>query len=606
MKRALLYFIFITLAVKVFPQEVTIVAEYPTAVEAGNQLSITWTVNSDGGEFVAPSFDGFIKLLGPQTSYSSNTQLINGKFSHQIANSFTYYLQAVNAGKFEIPPATYTLKGKTYKSEPVRIEVVAGASQPQQNNQPANNNAPQASSRPEYAGTDIFLELQMNKKEVYLGEAIPVRVKIYTKISLAGVSEIKYPSFTNFLKTDIETPQQSSNTQESINGVIYVSGVVQQFLLYPQVAGEFTLDPVQVTVLVQQKRGSSDPMFGDFFSTYENVPRAVLSKPVKVNVRPLPGVKPDIFSGVVGSLNLKASLSKDSVNVNDALNFRMTISGNGNLKLASAPRLKLSPDVEVYDPKIIDEISNSITGSSGRKTFDFLLIPRHYGDFTIPSVAYSYFNSSSGKYEKLETGEFHFHVAKGNEQVAPGLTVYGGLSKEDVRYVGKDVRFVKNSPGKLVRSSEILISKRAYYMIFVLSLVIFLSFLFVRREHIRRNADSNAVRNRKAGKVAAKRLREASECLKRNETDRFHEEILKAIWGYLSDKLNIPGSELTRINAVSALTERGINEEVINKLTEILDYCEYARYAPSSVTEKPEDIYTGASNFISAVENSIV
>ncbi|MDQ1296084.1 MAG: hypothetical protein QG611_62 [Bacteroidota bacterium] len=439
---------------------------------------------------------------------------------------------------------------------------------------------------------------------MYIGEHITATVKIFKRVNLAGINEIKYPPFTDFLKTDLETPPLNSLKEENVNGTVYGTGVIQQFLLYPQVSGEITIEPVQITVLVQQKSGQSDPFFGDFFASYQTVPKAVVSRAAKVNVKPLPGIKPDDFSGAVGKLDLKATISKDSVNVNDAVNFKVTISGTGNLKLASAPEIKLPPDVEVYDPKITDNIKNSLNGTSGQKTFEYLLIPRHYGDFTIPSVTYSYFNTSTGKYERLTTQEFHFHARKGTEQNA-GITVYGGVSKEDVKYLGKDIRFIKNNPGKLARSSNIIILKRSFYSFYVIALIIFLSVLFARREHIRRNADLTAVRNRKAGKIASKRLREASACLKRGETDRFHEEILKSIWGYLSDKLNIPVSDLTRINAVSALQEKGISDTEIESLARILDSCEYARYAPAASGTEAKELYEGASQFIKTLENSL-
>ena len=314
---------------------------------------------------------------------------------------------------------------------------------------------------------------------------------------------------------------------------------------------------------------------------------------------------PRTFSGVVGKLSLKSSLSKDSVNVNDAVTLKVTIAGNGNLKLAEAPKFKLSPDIEVYDPKITDDIKNSINGTSGQKIFEYLLIPRHYGDFTIPALTYSYFNTSTGKFERLTTDEYHIHARKGTEQSAQGITVYGGVSKEDVKYVGKDIRFIKNNPGKLTKSANLLLTKQTYYSGFIFALLSFLIVLFVRREHIRRNADLTAVRNRKAGKIATARLREASACLKRNEIDRFHEEILKALWGYLSDKLNIPVSDLTRNNAVIALKEKGIDDEKTSALMEILDKCEYARYAPASSGSRATEIYEGASQFIKTVENSI-
>ncbi|MBE3086789.1 MAG: BatD family protein, partial [Bacteroidetes bacterium] len=228
----------------------------------------------------------------------------------------------------------------------------------------------------------------------------------------------------------------------------------------------------------------------------------------------------------------------------------------------------------------------------------------HYGDFTIPSITYSYFNTSIGKYEKLTTEEFHFHTRKGSEQNT-GITVYGGVSKEDVKYLGKDIRFIKSDAGKLTKSANIILTKRSFYSAYAFALFVFLVILFFRREHIRRNSDMSLVRNRKAGKVAVKRLHSASVCLKNSQIDKFYEEILKAIWGYLSDKLNIPVSELTRNNAVTSLTERGIDEEKIKNLNRILDTCEYARFAPSAYGTEAATIYEGASQFIKSVENSI-
>jgi hypothetical protein len=604
MRRTIINIIFLILPVILRSQDITIQAEYPSVVEAGQQFSVTWTVNGKGGEFSAPSFEGFYKLMGPQESSSSSIQVINGRMSQQASSSFTYFLQAVNAGKFEIAPASFTFKGKTYNSDPLKIEVVSSNSQGQQNVQTGGNQT-QNNINIENAGGNIFLDLSVNKREVYLGEGISAGLKIYTKTNITGINELKYPDFTNFLKADIETPQPTSLKQENVNGTVYGTAVIQQFLLYPQVTGEMTIDPVQVTVLIQQKSSQSDPFFGDFFTSYENVPKAVASKPVRINVKPLPGTKPEDFSGIVGKLSLKATLNKDSVTVNDAVNFRITISGNGNLKLAEAPVLKLSSDVEVYDPKITDDIKNTLNGTTGQKTFDYLLIPRHYGDFTIPSITYSFFNTSTGKYERLSSGEFRFHARKGSEQATPGISVYGGIAKEDVKYLGKDIRFISNNPGNLSKSADVLLAKRSFYSLFILSLIIFLTVLFVRREHIRRNADISAVKNRKARKIAIKRLRIASACLKRNEMDRFHEEILKALWGYLSDKLNIPVSDLTRINAISLLKEKGIEDENIKLLTDILDNCEYARYAPASDGGQANVIYNGASRFISDVENSI-
>jgi len=601
MKKALLYLLIFLISCSVSGQDVFVKAEYPSAVNTGEQFTVMWTVNSGGGEFTAPSFNGFYKLMGPQTSYSSSTQIINGKMSTQTSYSYVYYLQAVKEGKFVISPAIFTLKNKIFSSDSLHIEVVGSASQKQTAVAGGNNSV--NNSEVESSGRDLFINLSVNRKEVYIGEPIVANVKIYSRVNIAGINEIKYPSFNSFLKSDIETPPLTSLRQENVNGTIYGSGLIQQFLLYPQVTGEISIDPVQISVLVQQKaKGESDPFFGDFFSSYQTVPKAASSTPLKIKVKPLPGVQPGDYSGVVGKLDLKASLNKESVNVNDAVTFKIIISGNGNLKIASAPVLKLPPDIEIYDPKISDDLKNGPNGTTGQKSFEYLMIPRHNGDFTIPPISYSFFNIATGRYEKLTTQEFHFTAHKINDQNA-GSTVYGGVSKEDVKYLGKDIRFVKPDPGNIKKSGNILISEQSFYLAYVFSLLAFLLVLFLRREHIRRNSDISLVRNRKAGKVAIKRLHNASVCLKNEEIDQFYDEILKAIWGYLSDKLNIPVSDLTRTNSIAALQEEGIDEDNIKSLSEILDSCEFARFAPSSSGAEATSIYEGTSQFIKSVEN---
>jgi hypothetical protein len=446
--------------------------------------------------------------------------------------------------------------------------------------------------------------LTPDKKDVYIGEHIGVTVKIFTRVDITGINEIKYPGFEGFLKTDLETPPLSSLQRENINGTLYGTGIVQRFLLYPQIPGEINIDPVQISVLIRQKTGQSDPFFGDFFSTYTTTPKAVLSKPVRIKVNPLPGTKPDDFSGIVGRITLNSSLNKDTVNVNDAVTLKMIIAGSGNLKLANSPEMKLPADLEVYDPKVTDDIKNGLNGSTGQKTFEYLLIPRHYGDFSIPPVTYSYFNVTSRQFEGITTPEMHFYARKGTEQNA-GITVYGGISKEDVKYLGKDIRFISSKPGLLRKTGNILSSKRSFYSAYAFALFLFLAVLFVRRENIRRNSDLSAVRNRKAGKVAGRRLKEAERCLREKKSDKFYEEVLKALWGYLSDKLSIPVSELTRSSAVNALTEKGMAEADINNLASVIDKCEYARFAPSSSAEEAENIYEEAAKFIRLLENSI-
>lgn len=594
-------------------QDIAIKVDYPSVVRTGQQFSVMWTVNTGGGEFSAPSFEGFYRIAGPQTSFSSSTQIINNKVTRETSYTYVYYLQALNEGRFVIGPASFTLKNRTYTSDSIRIEVVSGTSGAQtqtqtqaqsQQQQKSGTGAEQAAVQP--GGEDIFVRLILSRNEALMGEHITATVKIYTRIDISGISEIRFPSFDSFLKVDLETPPLTSLERENIDGVTYGTGVVQQFLLYPQVTGEINIGSVQLTALIRQKTGRSDPffgdVFGDFFSTYQTVPRAVLSPSARILVKPLPGVRPADFSGIVGQVKINASINRDSVTVNDAVNLRITISGSGNLRLAAAPELNVPPGIEVYDPKVTDEIRNSSAGSAGQRTYEYLLIPRHHGDFSIPPVSYSYFNTSKRAFERLSTQEMKFHALRAPEG-ATGITVYGGVAKEDVRYLGRDIRFIRSDPGRLTRTENLFLSNPSFYSLYGFAALVFLAILIIRREHVKRNADISAVRNRKAAKVASKRLKAASHCLKTLQTDRFYEEILRALWGYLSDKLNIPLSSLTRSNAFDTLKEIGADEDVINDLGAILDKCEYARYAPASSEEAAAEIYQRASGFIRRIEN---
>lgn len=576
-------------------QDITVKAEYPPVVTAGQQFILSYTVNAGGGELTVPSFAGFNKIMGPQTSYSQSTQIVNGRITRQVTNTYIYYLMATREGEFEIPPAKFTLKNNEYYSDPVRIRVVADPSQLPGESAEGNNNSEKPTS-------DLFVNVLLNRREVYVGEPVLATVKLFTKVDLQGINEIKYPSFNDFLRNDLDTPPLTSLKQENINGTMYGTGVLQQFLLFPQVPGEITIDPVELSVIVQQRTSSPDPFFGDFFASYQSVPRAIASRPVTIKVNPLPGKRPDDFSGIVGKIDINASLSNDSVNVNDALTLRITINGTGNLRVASAPSLDLTPDIEVYDPKITDDLKNAANGVNGTRQFEYLLIPRHHGDFSIPPVSYTFFNTQSGQYETLKTSEFRFNAVKSDDQ-SGNVTVFGGVSKEDVQYIGRDIRFIRTDPGVMIPVSMPLVAGRTFYLFYAILFLIFIAIFLLRRAFVKRNSDSTLVRNRKAGKVARKRLHTAALCLKNKQFDKFHEEVLKAIWGYLSDKLSIPVSELTRDTAITALSAKGVSDDKIEVLKKILDTCEYARYAPSASVTEAEKIYEGATQFIKSVEN---
>lgn len=595
------YLLLLMMPLHTTAQEVFIRAEYPRVVNVGEQFTVSWTINTGGGEFTAPPFSGFYKLMGPHTSYSSSTQIMNGKISQQTSYTYTYYLQATDPGKFVIPPALIKVKGKEYQSDSVYIEVVGSPSLKQTRPGVQKSETEQPVAGPD---GDLFVRLIPDRTELYSGEPLVVSLKIYSRINISGRQDIKYPDFSGFIREDLDTPPLTSLERENVNGVIFGTGVIQQILLFPQISGEITINPVEVTALIQQRIGEPDPFFGDFFARYASVPKVLATLPLKIKVKPLPPDKPADFHGVVGKISLSASLNKDTVNVNDALNLKITINGSGNLKLAGAPVIKIAPDIEIYDPKISENLKSTSAGATGQKTFEFVLIPRHHGDFTIPPVKYSYFNPVTKQYETHSTKEFRFHAAKSAEQLTP-VTMFGGVTREDVKYLGKDIRFIKSVPGKILKTDRLLISARAFPWYFPAALTLFAVIVLLRREHVRRSSDIAGMRNRKAGRIARKRLSVASKCLKTGMTDRFYEELMKALWGYLSDKLAIPTAQMTRNMAVDKMKEKGIDESNIEKILSVIDKCEYARFAPSSEPSEAEIILEDASRFIKYVENNI-
>ncbi|MBN1388169.1 MAG: protein BatD [Bacteroidales bacterium] len=581
-------------------QDISLIAEAPSVVAVGEQFRISWTANARGGEFEAPEINDFYVLSGPQTSFSQSTQIIQGKVTTTISNTYTYYVQATKEGKFTIPPGKYIIKDDEYLSEPVSIEVVSEGTN-------VSRPGDQATGREEgvqegVSSSDLYVRLLVNKNNVYIGEHIVASLKIYSRVNLSGIQEVKYPDFKSFLKEDIETTPLRALERENVNGSIYGTGLLQRFLLYPQRTGTISIEPANLTVLLQQQSRSNDPFFGDFFSTFTTVPKMIATLPVEINVKPLPTGAPPGFNGAVGDFSISSSISADTVNVNEAVIYRISLQGRGNLKLATAPELNLPPDIEIYEPEISSDLSVSASGTSGSRTFEYVLIPRFHGEFTVPSVQYSYFDPSSGRYRTLSTSEHKF-VALRSDEEQEGAQVYGGVSKENVRFLGKDIRYIITGKPNFRMARNILVRSNVFLYSYLGLLLLFLLIILLRREQIKRNADIARVRNRKAAGVAAKRLKKAAECLRESDTEGFYAELLKAIWGYLSDKYNIPLSELS-IDAVNKILERNkLDKNIIDELREVIGKCEYSRFSPDSDMTTADEIYRKAEQIIKAIEN---
>ncbi len=579
----------------------------PGVISAGEQFRLSFSLNEEGSDLRLPDLSDFNVLMGPSTSQSTNIQIINGKTTQEVSFSYIYILQAKKEGTFTIQPATIKVDGKIYESNSLTIQVVKG--QARQQNSSSQGSARQQDAEDAPAATDLskddlFVRTELDRQDVYKGQQIVATIKIYVapNVPITNFDDVKLPSYEGFWTQDINIPNQINFTREVYHNKIYQVGVLKKTILFPQQTGRIKIDPFEITCLVRQQIKRQRSFFDDFFDNYRTVSARVTGDPVTINVKDLPP-KPDGFYGGVGDMKFSASLDKDQAKTNEAVTLKINISGTGNLKLIEAPKVNFPADFEVYDPKTTDNLNATASGLNGTKTFEYLFIPRHTGDYTIPAITFSSFNPSTGKYSTQSSREFKLHVEQGNDE--QNATVTSAYSKEDVRFIGKDIRYIKQNQYKLRSKAVSFYGSTNFWMIYIVSLLAFLVITFVYRKKLKENANLQLVRTKKANKVARKRLKEAEGYLKQNKAENFYEAVLKAFWGYLSDKLNIPVADLNRDRATKNLAERSVSQEVINEFISIVDTCEFARYAPSAVEGTTEDIYRKSADLMGKLEKQI-
>jgi len=606
MKQIIFIILLLTSSFFAMSQEVRVTAQAPSTVATGNTFRYTVTINARPSNFKGPQFEGFNVMMGPSTSSSSSISIINGQVSQEVSYSYTYVLSAVKEGKFTISPAEVVVNGKNYKSNAITIEVVKGNSNvANQNNRSNYNYDNDNSSQPtNVSNDDVFIRVNVNKTSVYQGEQLVASVYIYTRLNIVGFEEIKFPNMNGFWSEDLENPNQINLKQEYINGQLYGVGLLKKVILSPTRSGKLTIDPVQATVMVQQKvQSRRRSIFDDFFGTYQNVSKKLVSPIVTINVKPLPENKPQPFSGGVGSFNLEAHVDNTSVKTNEAFTYSLKLSGTGNIKLIDIPKPNFPSDFEVYDPKTTNNYSTKDGQSSGSKTVSYIIIPRHHGTYTIPAFDFNYFDLKTRNYKTIHINEVTISVSKDSSNNA--TTVVSEFAKKDVSVLGSDIRYIKSKVEPLTPINHFIWASTLFKLTYPISFLVLILLLFLRREQIKQRANIMAMRNKKANRVATKRLKQAQKCIKTNNQNQFYEEITKALWGYLSDKLMIPIAEFTRDSALEKLKEKNIDSEIINELNEILDTCEFARYAFSAVNESTTDIYNKAAKIIKTLESLI-
>lgn len=576
--------------------QVTFTMEAPKIVELGEQFRLAFTLNAKGQNLKLPELSDFDVLMGPSTSQSSSYQIINGVSSQSVSFSYLYVLRAKKEGRFNLTPASVTVDGSTYTSNPLTIEVVKGSAKPSGGGVDAPSSTPGSVPK-----SDLFVKLNVDRNKLYKGDHITATIKIYSKVNLNGFEDISLPNFEGFWSQDVALPQQISLQRESYNGEIYNVGTLKKTLLFPQQTGTITIGKVKIDCIVQQRVSRPKSFFDDFFDNFANVRATVTSDPVTVVVNPLPPGPAD-FSGAVGRFDLRSSITSTSVKENDAITLRLDVTGNGNIKLINAPKLVLPADFEVYDPKTQSNFTATSDGLSGNISFEYLFLPRFAGDYTIPPVNFVYFDPSTGKYATRASQEFKIHVDKGDgSQTA---NVRSTFSQEDVKYLGKDIRFIKNNI-ELKPKGVIFVGSFMFYLIYLVGILALLSLYLFYKQRIRENANVARLKNKKASKVALRRLKEANGHLNDGATEKFYEAVTRAFWGYLSDKMTIPVAELNKDRAAAELLKHKVSQSLIERFIRILDTCEFARFAPGGDNKQMQDVYNEATDVMSQMEKEI-
>ena len=551
----------------------------PGVVAVGEAFRIEFTVNAKPDGFTPPAFGGFDVLAGPTTSEGTSVSIVNGHVSKTVSFTYTYVLQAQNEGLATISAASVQVEGKTYSTQPLTIEVVSGEAMPGQGGASAGGADKKADAEArsgKLAPDDILLRVTVNRNNVYKGQPVRVAFKLYTRVQLSGIESVKYPAFNGFWAQELNVDGYSWQ-RETLNGKVYDARVVKEVLLYPQQSGTLHIEQSSMTVVAQivvQSRSHSQSLFDDFFGgqSVQEVRKNLSAAPVPVTVRDFPAGAPASFNGAVGKFQLNGSLDKQTVTANASDTYLLKLSGSGNLPLIQAPKPELPASFESYgNGKSTESLSHNASGISGYKQFEFPFIPRAEGNYSIPPVEFSYFDPDAAKYVTLTTPPF-------GVEVLPDST--GGSS------------------------GGLLFGSAAYFGMLAVLLALFVAVYLYLKKHLRDLQNVTLVRNRKASKVALQRLRAAHDHMAAREEKQFYEEMLRALWGYMSDKLNIPVANLTKDNIREELLRRDISAELANHYIGIISDCEYAQYSPSASVQMTE-LYGEAVRMLSKFESLI-
>lgn len=590
--------------------------EAPDVVAVNELFNVTFIIEGEKSpsDFQWSSGDDFQLVWGPQKGSSSSIQIINGKRSSSHQTTFTYILIPKATGTFQLPAATALLSGDRISSTQASIQVVSdGASSSRSSGQNGGKSSgggqTSSTGSGEISSNDLFMRLSLSRTEVVIGEPITATLKIYQRANVVGFENAKFPTFNGFWSQETYVPNNIEFKRESLDDKIYNTAVLRTYVLIPQQSGTITIDPAELVCLVNIRTApsTSNSLFDSFFQDeYRTIRKRVTTPAVKVKVNPLPAGQPASFGGGVGNFGISARLTTDNLKTHDAASLVITVSGRGNVALLEEPKVNFPPDFEVYDTKTTENTDKSNGGTSGSKSFEYPFIPRSHGDFTIDPVEYSYYDVNAGKYVTLRTEPLHVKVAKGKGgDSTPVTTVNSGVERKDVKSLADDIRFIFTGKPGLSGSGSFFVGSVFFWILLALMILGATSVYLAFRKVAAMRADVAGTKNRRATKMAQKRLKLAGEYLDKNLYTAFYEELHKALIGFVSDKLNMDMSEISKDNIASALTEGGVSEEQTKAFTDLLDACEFARYSPDGGNEAMRSHYDAALKVISSIDSGL-
>ncbi|MBO7344097.1 MAG: protein BatD [Alistipes sp.] len=584
---------------------VTFEINTPLIVTAGEMFRVEFVLTNgkpDGDSFRTPSFDGLEVLAGPTTATGRSFQSINGVSSSKTTYTITYVVMAQSAGNITIGAAEVEVDGKKFTTKATPIEVVEQSAQRQQQAAAEQGTAVQN----QIAQDDILLRLNLSRTEVYQGEPIRASLTLYTRASIAGFENAKLPSFNGFWSQELSTDNYRP-TRQTVDGKVYDSQVIKEYLLYPQQAGVLTIEPADITAIAQVIMRSSrafDPFFGGGSEVY-NVPRKLTTGAVRVTVKELPAGAPSSFTGAVGSFTMDTQLPATELKANSAASYTVRISGTGNITFLEAPKLNLPSSFELYDVRSTENINSTTAGTTGYRQFEYPFIARAEGEYDVPPIEFTFFSPEKQSYITLSSAPLTLNISPdGQAGAATTAQLITGTSKEGVRQLGSDIRFIKLGNPALQASVAPLMLSGVYFVVLALILVAATVAYFILRRRIRDSRNTVLVRNRRANKVAIQRFNTAEKFMREQNRHAFFEEMLRALWGYMSDKLNIPVSSLTKENIREQLQRRGCPQEDAQHFTDIISRCDEAQYSPADSVQL-SDVYAEGVNIISHIESII-